>query len=91
MKITNPHDKYFKEVFSNTEDAIAFLKRSLPQELAGNIDFDKLKPLKDSYIDEELKENFSDLVFSTTYKGKTEILITLLFEHKSRPERYPHL
>ncbi len=91
MKITNPHDKYFKEVFSNTEDAIAFLKGSLPQELAGNIDFDKLKPLKDSYIDEELKENFSDLVFSTTYKGKTEILITLLFEHKSRPERYPHL
>ncbi len=91
MKITNPHDKYFKEVFSNTDDAIAFLKGSLPQELAENIDFDKLKPLKDSYIDEELKENFSDLVFSTTYKGKTEILITLLFEHKSRPERYPHL
>jgi predicted transposase YdaD len=32
MKITNPHDKYFKEVFSNTDEAIAFLKGSLPQE-----------------------------------------------------------
>ena len=91
MKITNPHDKYFKEVFSNTEEAVAFLKGSLSPELVKNIDFEHLKPLKDSYIDEVLQENFSDLVYSAIYKGKTEILITLLFEHKSQPEPYPHL
>ncbi len=91
MKVTNPHDKYFKEVFSNTEEAVDFLKGSLSSELVKNIDFENLKPLKDSFIDDALKENFSDLVYSAKYKGKTEILITLLFEHKSQPERYPHL
>jgi predicted transposase/invertase (TIGR01784 family) len=87
----NPHDKYFKEVFSNKPEAVAFLKGSLPDKLVKNIDFRTLKPLKDSYVDEELQESFSDLVYTAVYKGKTDILITLLFEHKSRPERYPHL
>ncbi len=90
MKTTNSHDKYFKEVFSKKEEATAFLKGSLPKELVRNINFDSLAPLKDSYIDEELKENFSDLVFTCKYKGKKEIKIALLFEHKSKPVQYPH-
>ncbi len=90
MKTTNSHDKYFKEVFSKKEEATAFLKGSLPEELVRNINFDSLAPLKDSYIDEELKENFSDLVFTCKYKGKKEIKIALLFEHKSKPVQYPH-
>ena len=91
MKITNPHDKYFKEIFSRKEETAALLKGMLPVELKKNIDFDALKPLKDTYVDEELKESFSDLVYVTKYRGKTEIMITLLFEHKSRPVDYPHL
>ena len=90
MKTTNSHDKYFKEVFSKKEEATAFLKGSLPKELVRNINFDSLVPLKDSYVDEELKESFSDLVFTCKYKGKKEIKIALLFEHKSKPEQYPH-
>ena len=73
MKTINSHDKYFKEVFSKKEEATAFLKGSLPKELVKNINFDSLAPLKDSYIDEELKENFSDLVFTCKYKGKKRL------------------
>ncbi len=91
MKIPNTHDKYFKEVFSKKKEAIAFLKGSLSKELVEKLDFKTLKVVKTSYIDEDLKENFSDLVYSCMFNGTKEILITLLIEHKSRPVDYPHL
>ncbi len=90
VNVNNPHDRYFKEIFSGKSEASAFLKGSLSPELVKNIDFDSLKPLKDTFIDEELAENFSDLLYTVKYKGKTKIQIALLFEHKSSPVEYPH-
>jgi len=43
MDIQNPHDKFFKEVFSDKETAIDYFKHSLPPELSRNIDFNTLK------------------------------------------------
>ncbi|MBW7942956.1 MAG: Rpn family recombination-promoting nuclease/putative transposase, partial [Candidatus Kuenenia stuttgartiensis] len=43
-----------------------------------------------SYIDEELKEHFSDIVYTCFCKEK-EIRITLLFEHKSYALACPYL
>jgi predicted transposase/invertase (TIGR01784 family) len=91
MELSNSHDKFFKEVFSNKEEAVDLLKGSLPGELAGNIDFSSLKPVNTSYINEALKETFSDLVYDCLYKGKTEIKIAILIEHKSFVPEYPHL
>ncbi len=38
-----------------------------------------------------MKENFADIVYSCKYKGKTDIQISLLFEHKSYPVKRPHI
>ena len=91
MDIQNPHDKFFKEVFSNKETAIDYFKHFLPVEISRNIDFRTLKQDNNSYIDEELKEYFSDLVYQCRYRGKHPVNLVLLFEHKSYVPEYPHL
>ena len=91
MNVTSSHDKFFKEIFSNKEEAVELLKGSLPKELVKNIDFSTLKADNTSYINEELKENFSDLVYDCMYRGKNEIKISILIEHKSFVPKYPHI
>jgi len=46
---------------------------------------------KTSYVDEELKESFSDLVYNCKYNQKTKIKISILIEHKSYAPDYPHI
>jgi len=64
MKIQNSHDKFFKETFSNIEIAKDFLNNYLSENIMKVIDLDTLKPEKDSFINEELKETFSDMLYS---------------------------
>ncbi len=86
MKIQNPHDKFFKKTFGDVAVAKDFLNNYLPQKIMGIIDIETLEPQKDSYIDEELKEGFSDLLFRANI-NKREGYLYLLFEHKSYPSR----
>jgi len=39
MDITGSHDKFFKEIFSNKENAAGFLRGTLPGNISENIDF----------------------------------------------------
>jgi len=91
MDITNPHDKFFKETFSNKDTATDFFKQTIPFDLSSKIDFASLDFDSNSYIDDELKEYFSDIVYNCIYKTNISIKIILLFEHKSYTPDYPHL
>ncbi|TYQ14552.1 UNVERIFIED_CONTAM: putative transposase/invertase (TIGR01784 family) [Acetivibrio alkalicellulosi] len=82
MKIQNPHDKFFKEVFSNKAVAKDFINNYLPQSIINIIDIDTLEPQKDSFINEELQEVFSDMLFRVNINNR-EGYIYFLFEHKS--------
>lgn len=82
MKIQNPHDKFFKETFGNVEVAKDFLNNYLPKNIMNIIDINTLDPQKDSFINEELKEVFSDMLFRVNI-NKREGYVYLLFEHKS--------
>ena len=82
MKIQNPHDKFFKETFSKVSVAKDFLNNYLPQSIMNVIDIDTLEPQKDSFINEELEEGFSDLLFIENI-NKREGYFYFLFEHKS--------
>ena len=86
MKIQNPHDKFFKKTFGDVAVAKDFLNNYLPQKIIGIIDIDTLEPQKDSYINEDLKEGFSDLLFKANINNR-EGYLYLLFEHKSYPSR----
>ena len=90
MEVINPHDKFFKENFSDKEIATDFIKWTFPKELLENLDLSKLKLDNNSYIDEKLKEYYSDLVYDCEYKT-TKVKISILFEHKSYVPDYPFL
>jgi len=85
-KQINPHDKFFKEVFSRKEEVQDFIRGFLPENLVRNIKFEALELDNNSYVDEKLQESFSDIVYNCIY-GENEIKLTLLFEHKSQPDK----
>ena len=84
--VPQPHDKFFKETLSDIHTAKDFLQNYLPREILAVIDVDTITPQKDSYIEIELTEAFSDLLFRTKINQK-EGYIYFLFEHKSYPSK----
>ncbi len=78
----NPHDKFFKEVMSDIENARAFLQNYLPSEILQSIHTESIKIEKDSFIEKDLTEYFADLLFQAKVKNE-EAYVYVLFEHKS--------
>ncbi len=88
--INNPHDKFFKETFSRLEVAKSFIEEVFPSDLRERLNIAGLKRVTDSFMDEELEEYLADVVYQTDFAGQ-KTLVTLLFEHKSYIQKYPHL
>jgi predicted transposase/invertase (TIGR01784 family) len=85
--ITNPHDKFFKETFTQPEVARDFLANYLPPHILPLLDLSQIELEKESFIDPELQEHFSDLLYSVPLVGRSELLfIYILLEHKSYPD-----
>ncbi|MGF7186453.1 putative transposase YdaD [Desulfitispora alkaliphila] len=80
--IKQPHDKFFKETFRDLETTKDFMRNYLPAEVLEITDLDRITPEKDSFIEKELEETFSDLLFKTQLNGR-EGYVYFLFEHKS--------
>ncbi|MBK8703315.1 MAG: Rpn family recombination-promoting nuclease/putative transposase [Saprospiraceae bacterium] len=90
--IHQPHDKFFKEALSRLDIARDYIINFLPTNIRDKLHLGSLELSKDSYLTKELHKSFSDLVYKCTYgQGKQTISIALLFEHKSRPDRYIRL
>ena len=83
----NPHDRFFKEAFSREDVAASFLRHHLPADLAGLIQPDSLEIRKDSFVDPELAEHHSDLLYAVRWLNGEPGYVHVLFEHKSYPER----
>lgn len=85
MKINNPHDLIFKETMGDLNVFKDFILNYLPEELINRIDINDIQIVKDSFIEKELREVFSDLLYKINI-DKQKGYIYFLFEHKS----YPH-
>jgi hypothetical protein len=83
-----PHDGFFKRLFGNLEVAADFLRNYLPAEILSRLDLGTLELEKESFIAPELRESFSDLLFSVKASGDIRVFIFLLLEHKSAPDRW---
>ena len=81
-KINNPHDIYFKKTFSRKRNAVDFLNGILPEELKKNIDLSQIQYENTTYIDSNLKNTYSDVIYSVYFRKK-EFKIAFLMEHKS--------
>ncbi|MFP4022216.1 MAG: Rpn family recombination-promoting nuclease/putative transposase [Halanaerobium sp.] len=80
--IKNPHDALFKRTLGDKEVAVDFLQNYLPDDILKEIGLTDIKVAKDSFIDKELEESFSDLLYNVTIDGR-DGFIYVLFEHKS--------
>jgi predicted transposase/invertase (TIGR01784 family) len=59
----NPHDKFFKEIFSRPDVARDFLIHYLPAGLSRLLVSDSIALTKDTNINHALREQFSDLLY----------------------------
>jgi predicted transposase/invertase (TIGR01784 family) len=87
MEINNPHDKFFKQIFSNTENVSDLIRNALPEDIACKIDYSAVKIVNSSFVDENFKESFSDLIVSVKI-GSRSGYVYILIEHKSYPYRW---
>ena len=64
MDRENPHDRFAKIVMSKIENAKDFFQGVLPEGTKRLIDLETLQQDPESYVDEELSEFISDIVFT---------------------------
>jgi predicted transposase/invertase (TIGR01784 family) len=88
--LINSHDRFFKKLFSRKEEVGEFVAKTFPPELVQKLDLTTLELDKTEYVDNNLKTSFSDIVYNCKYGQDTQVKLSLLFEHKSYPESYPH-
>jgi predicted transposase/invertase (TIGR01784 family) len=77
------NDRFFKDVLSRREAALDFVLYYLPADLAALLDIESLVVSKDSFVDKELREHFSDIIYQVDLEQGDSAYIYLLFEHKS--------
>lgn len=85
-ELNNPHNAFVKGMLERKESASDFFKQYLPQNIHNQLDYKTLEILKDSYVDKELSQHFTDILYRIKISGKPAY-IYLLFEHKSYIDR----
>lgn len=86
--IDNIHDNFFRRVLSEVANARDFLQARLPEDLRRELDLSELALDPTSYVSEEYREAFSDVVVKCRTKTEgTPVDIYILFEHKSHPDK----
>lgn len=86
-KVQNPHDALVKAIFSSPEHAVELLRTALPSEIAEQLDWNSLELVPGSFVDDELREHLTDLLYSVHFAGKAA-RVYLLFEHQSTVARW---
>ncbi|MEV6770295.1 Rpn family recombination-promoting nuclease/putative transposase [Nocardia sp. NPDC051030] len=84
---TNPHDAYFRHVLSRPADAASELRAVLPEGVAARVDWGALVLQPGSFVSEELRSRYSDILFRTRLDGH-DAYVFLLIEHQSRSDRF---
>jgi hypothetical protein len=81
-----PHPGTMDRLRTNPENARGFLERTLPGDLAAITDFSCLNYEDTSYVDPQLKDYQTDLMFGFNTIDEQPGKYYLLFEHKSYGE-----
>lgn len=87
--IPTVHDNFFRAILADKQVAIAYFKSVLPEHIAQLLDFSTMEQVSGTYMSESLAKTIADVVYRCQRKdGKGSLDISLLVEHKSRPDKY---
>lgn len=81
--MSNPHDAFFKSLFSDTAELINLLRDLLHPEVVRQLDLNALQPLPTEVVRESLNLGLSDLRFSVPWRAGGHLALRLLLEHQS--------
>lgn len=85
--VQQPHDKLFRTVFSDIEEAALFLREHLPVSLVGQIEWSSLRLVETGFVDEALRDSKSDLLYTAQMRrSEATLMLYLLCEHQSQPD-----
>ena len=88
----SPHDDLLKSTLAIRSQAMAFLQQFMPPAISEGLDYSTLSRDPDSYVDEQLRSHFIDVVYSCRWKGSREdVKVSFLLEHKSYLPKNIHL
>jgi predicted transposase/invertase (TIGR01784 family) len=90
QKNSNIHDNFFKSLFSVKENLADLLHGSLPKDVLQGLKIESLEYDPTEYVDQELAPYFKDISCNMLF-GHTDIKVSLLYEHKSYPDKNIHL
>lgn len=83
--IRKAHDRYFRGAMDDQEVALSFVRAHLPKELVAQIDPHSLVLVKESFIEENLQEFITDVVYKARFHEHPGYLYFLM-EHQSSPD-----
>ena len=83
MQIRKAHDKFIRDLMSRKEAVRDFLHYYLDQELVELLDLSTLEIKKDTFVDQELVEHFSDILYQLEFRNGQNAQVYVLIEHKS--------
>lgn len=83
-----PHDATFKQFLTQPEIARDFMQLHLPTELRAICDLSTLKLESGSFVEEDLRQYFSDVLYSLKTTGGDDGYIMVLVEHQSSPDKF---
>jgi len=86
-KIQKPHDLYFKGMMKDRQVAQDFLKAHFPKDLIRRMDVATLQLKDASFVDQDLKENYSDLLYECTIDNQQHAYLYILIEAQSTPDQ----
>ncbi len=84
---STPHDGLFKKTFGDPQHAVGELKTLLPERIAQRIDWSTLRIESTIFVDENLLESRSDLLYTVNLDGKP-VFLYVLFEHQSTEDHW---
>lgn len=82
-QIKKAHDKFIRDLMSRKEVVQDFLRYYLDQELVKLLDLSTLEIKKDTFVDQELAEHFSDILYQLKFRNGQNAQVYVLIEHKS--------
>lgn len=86
--LINKHDELAKKFLTDIATAREFLQIHIPNEIKAKCDFESLTIEAGSYIDDDLRKRFSDIVYKLDLLDKSScVYVHVLIEHQSTAEK----
>ncbi|MGJ0192694.1 Rpn family recombination-promoting nuclease/putative transposase [Pantoea sp. RRHST58] len=83
-----PHDATFRQFLSQPDVARDFMELHLPATLRAICDLSTLKLESGSFVEDDLRPYFSDVLYSLKTTSGDDSYVHVLIEHQSTPDRH---